>query len=216
MAEAEGDAGRRRASEAAFAEAVAALRRGELVVFPTETLYGIGCDALDVAALDRLRAAKRRPAEKGIAVIVGDLAMLELVAREIPAAARRLIEGLWPGPLTVLLPARPGLPEPLVVEGRVAVRLSGHPVARRLSQALGGPIAAPSANLSGEAPARDVAAARACFAQRVAVYLDLGPIEGAPSTLVDPGPPLRILREGAMPRTRIEAVLRDQPRAARH
>ena len=86
-------------------------------------------------------------------------------------------------------------------------RVSAHPVARRLALALGAPLASPSANPGGLAPALDVAAARAYFGTDVSVYLDDGPIDGPPSTLVDPGPPLRILRQGAVSREAIEAAL---------
>lgn len=187
--------------------AAAALGRGELVVFPTETLYGVGCHALRPDAITRLRRVKQRGADKGIAVVIGDLSQVELLSDDVPAAARRLMERLWPGPLTVLLPARATLPPPLTLDGKVGVRVSGHPVARRLALAIGAPLASPSANPGGLAPALDVAAARAYFGADVAVYLDDGPIDGPPSTLVDPGPPLRILRAGAVSREAIDAAL---------
>lgn len=193
---------------AAVAAAVAALRAGELVVFPTETLYGVGCDALNPAALDRLRAVKQRGADKGVAVIVADLAMLDLLSDRVSPRVRALADAFWPGPLTILLPARPDLPAPIVLDGAVAARVSSHPLARRLAQELGRPLASPSANPGGREPARDVAAARAYFGSDVACYIDDGPIAGAPSTLVDPGPPLRVLREGAIARSAIEDVLR--------
>ncbi|HZR83854.1 MAG TPA: L-threonylcarbamoyladenylate synthase [Candidatus Binatia bacterium] len=184
--------------EAAIAAAVRALQRGELAVFPTETLYGIGCDALDGDALARLLAVKQRPQEKGIAVILADVAMLDAVAASVSEPARRLAERFWPGPLTLLFPARAGLPEPLVVAGKVAARVSSDPVARALARGLGRPIAAPSANPGGDPPARDVSQARAYFGDAVAAYVDAGDVVGPPSTLADPGPPLRILREGAI------------------
>jgi L-threonylcarbamoyladenylate synthase len=189
--------------------AVSALRAGKLVVFPTETLYGIGCDALDARALGRLLAAKRRPEEKGIAVIVADTGMVERIATAISAAARRLAERFWPGPLTLLFPARPDLPAPLVVGGKVAARVSSHPTAAALARALGRPIAAPSANVSAEPPARDLAGARAAFGPAVAVYLEGGTLAGPPSTLVDPGPPLRVLRAGAVPAEAVAEALDD-------
>jgi L-threonylcarbamoyladenylate synthase len=194
-------------SDEDVARAAAALERGALVVFPTETLYGIGCDALRADAVERLRAAKQRGADKGIAVVIGDAGQVAMVSDRVSPAARRLMGRLWPGALTILLPARPELPPPLVLDGKVGVRVSAHPVARRLALAIGGPVAAPSANPGGEEPARDVAAARAYFGDSVAVYLDDGVIDHPPSTLVDPGPPLRILRAGAVGREEIEAAL---------
>jgi len=195
------------AGEAEIAAAVAALAAGELIVFPTETLYGVGCDALNAPALDRLRAVKQRGADKGVAVIVSDSAMLQLLSDQVSERALRLGAAFWPGPLTILLPARADLPRPLVLDGHVGVRVSGHPIARRLAHALGRPIASPSANPAGLVPARDAAAARAYFGPAVACYIDDGPIAGAPSTLIDPGPPLRVLREGAIPRSALEEVL---------
>lgn len=194
--------------DATIAAAVAALRAGELVVFPTETLYGVGCDALNPAAIERLRAVKQRGADKGVAVIVADAAMLRLLSDAVPPAAYRLADAFWPGPLTVLLPARPDLPAPLVLDGKVGARVSSHAIARRLSRELGRPLASPSANPAGLEPARDAAAARAYFGPAVACYIEDGPIAGAPSTLVDPGPPLRVLREGAIPASAIEHALR--------
>jgi len=199
--------------DAEIAAAVAAFRAGELVVFPTETLYGIGCDALDAAAVERLRTVKQRGADKGVAVLVADADMLPLLCDVVSPDARLLGEAFWPGPLTILLPARPGLPAPLVLDGRVGVRVSSHPIARRLAHELGRPLACPSANPGGQEPARDAAAARAYFGRAVACYIDDGPIAGAPSTLVDPGPPLRVLREGAIARDALEDVLRRDRKA---
>jgi tRNA threonylcarbamoyl adenosine modification protein (Sua5/YciO/YrdC/YwlC family) len=194
--------------EADIAAAVVALAAGELIVFPTETLYGVGCDALNDDALARLRAVKQRGADKGVAVIAGDAAMLRLLSDQVCERALRLAAAFWPGPLTLLLPARSDLPAAIVLDGRVGVRVSAHPVAREMSRRLGRPIAAPSANPAGLEPARDVAAARAYFGPSVACYIDDGPIAGAPSTLIDPGPPLRVVREGAIPRSALEEVLR--------
>ena len=204
--------------DATIAAAVAALRAGELVVFPTETLYGVGCDALNPHALESLRAVKQRGADKGVGVIVADAAMLHLLSDDVSARALLLGEVFWPGPLTILLPARADLPAPLVLDGTIGVRVSGHPIARQLARELGRPLAAPSANPAGLEPARDGAAARAYFGPAVACYIDDGPIAGAPSTLVDPGPPLRIVREGAIARSALEDVLRrahDEPNPTR-
>jgi tRNA threonylcarbamoyl adenosine modification protein (Sua5/YciO/YrdC/YwlC family) len=196
------------ADEATIAQAVRALRAGELVVFPTETLYGVGCDATDARAVARLCAAKERGADKGFVAIVDGPGMLDRLTDEQSPVARALVAAFWPGPLTILFPARAGLPGALVVDGKVAARHSSHPVAVRLARELGRPVAAPSANPAGREPARDVAAARAYFGAAVACYIDGGPISGLPSTLVDPGPPLRVLREGAIPRTALEEALR--------
>lgn len=197
----------RRRPDRDAALAVAALRAGELVVYPTDTLYALGCDALSPRALDRLSRVKGRELGRGITVVIGRRSMLAMLSSSVGEAARRLAERLWPGPLTILVPARPELPAALVRDGLVGARLPDHPLARVLSEDLGGPIAAPSANPAGAPTARDVEAARAYFGATVAVYLDGGVLEGPPSTLVAPGPPLRILREGAVPRARIEEAL---------
>jgi tRNA threonylcarbamoyl adenosine modification protein (Sua5/YciO/YrdC/YwlC family) len=195
--------------ESQIARAVAALRAGGLVVLPTETLYAIGCDALQPAAVAKLCAAKQREAEKGIAVIVSETAMLEQITREPSPQAKALIAAFWPGPLTLLFPARGGISPALVVDGRIGARVSSHPIATRLAHDLGHPIAVPSANPANLPPANDVAAASAYFGDGVAVYLDDGPIARAASTVVDPGPPLKILREGAVASTAIMQVVED-------
>ncbi len=196
-----------RAGDAEIAAAVAALRARRLVVYPTDTLYALGCDAFSPEALDRLSRLKDRAAGRGITVAIARAAMLAMLSDSVSAAARRLAERLWPGPLTILVPARRELPTALVRDGLVGARVPAQALARRLSEELGAPLAAPSANPAGAPPARDVGAARAYFGDAVAVYLDGGVLEGSPSTLVDPGPPLRILRPGAVSRSRIEEAL---------
>lgn len=190
-----------------IARAARALAAGELVVFPTETVYGIGCDALNAEALTRLCEAKNRPSEKGIAVILGDAAMLSRITTSAGERARTLADAFWPGPLTLLVESRAELPSQIVRDGRTGCRVSGDDVARRLSAALGRPLASPSANLSDQPPAQEIEAARAYFGDAVAVYLDDGPRSGTPSTLVDPGPPLRILRQGPIDEHAIQSVL---------
>ena len=194
--------------EATLEHAVRALDAGDLVVFPTETVYGIGCDALNPAALARLCAAKERPEEKGIAVILGDPGMLSQLT-ELPGGdVTRLAAHFWPGPLTLLVPSRDDLPHPIVRDGRTGCRVTSDATARALSARLGRPLASPSANPAAREPAHDVAAARAYFGDAVAVYLDDGPRHGTPSTLLDPGPPLRVLREGPITADAVAAVLR--------
>jgi L-threonylcarbamoyladenylate synthase len=175
---------------------VEALRRGEVIAFPTETFYGLGADALDGAALARLLACKGRGAEKGISVLV-DESTLSLLVAEVPAAARALMAAHWPGPITIALPARPRLPEALVVEGCVAVRQSPHPVARALVARLGRPITATSANPAGEPAVTTAAAVRAYFGDRCRV-VDGGETPGGQaSTLVRVrGEVVELLRAG--------------------
>jgi L-threonylcarbamoyladenylate synthase len=179
--------------------AAAALRRGEVVAFPTETYYGLAVDALAPAALDALMALKGRAADKVVALIVADRAMVDLVCADVPAAAEALMAAHWPGPLTLALPARPGLPAALVADGYVAMRASPHPLARALVAALGRPITATSANRAGEPPARTAAEVRDAFPEGC-VVLDGGQTPGGPpSTLVRVrGQALEVLRRGAI------------------
>ncbi|HVY37898.1 MAG TPA: L-threonylcarbamoyladenylate synthase [Polyangia bacterium] len=183
---------------AEVAAAIAALRRGEVVAYPTETFYGLGVDAFDAAAVERLRALKGR-GEKAISVLVEGEAMLARLCAELSPRARALMARHWPGPLTLALPARPGLPEALVLDGCVAVRQSPHPIARALVAGFGGPVTTTSANRSGEPPATEAAAVRAALGDGCHV-LDGGPTPGgAPSTLARVrGDAVEILRPGAV------------------
>ncbi len=180
------------------AAAVAALRRGEVVAYPTETFYGLGVDPFDAAALERLRALKGR-GEKAISMLIEGEEMLARLCAEVPPRARALMAKHWPGALTLALPARPGLPDALVVEGCVAVRQSPHPIARALVAGFGGPVTTTSANLSGQLPATTAAMVRAALGTGCHV-LDGGTTTGgAPSTLARVrGEAVEILRAGAV------------------
>ena len=193
-----------------LSEAIEAIRAGEIVVYPTETFYGIGADPFSPAALDRLFALKKREPDKPVALIAADIATAFALAREMPEAARRLAEAFWPGPLTIVLPARDGIPDPLIgPDGGVGVRVSPHPMARALAAGLGRPITATSANLAGRPAATTIAEARAAFGDRVKVYLDGGKLAGgAPSTVVafEAGG-FRVIRAGAIGEQEIAAAL---------
>jgi L-threonylcarbamoyladenylate synthase len=199
-----------KALDQAVDKAVEALRRGELVVYPTETLYALGADAASPAALRRLFAAKVREAGKPVALIAADPAMGFAIARAVPAAARRLAKAFWPGPLTLVMPAKVGLPESLVgADGGVGVRVSSHPIARALARRLGRPITATSANLAGQLPSTTLEQARTAFGRKVKVYLEGGVLGGSlPSTVVAfDRETINVLRTGAIPRRRLEAAL---------
>jgi L-threonylcarbamoyladenylate synthase len=198
------------AAAQAIGRALTALRAGEVVVYPTETFYGIGADAFAPQALERILELKGRSAAKTIALIVHDEGSAFAIAREVPDVARRLAKAFWPGPLTLVMPARDGIPEVLVgPDGGVGVRVSSHPIARALAHGLGRPITATSANRSGEAPARTMAEARAALADQIEVFVEGGTLTGgAPSTLVQcDRTGWRLLREGAIASSQIEAVL---------
>jgi L-threonylcarbamoyladenylate synthase len=192
---------------AALRRAVAALRRGEPVAFPTETVYGLGANALDAKAVQRVFEAKGRPDDNPLIVHVTGLPMLTKLVTEIPAEARRLAERFWPGPLTIVLRKRESVPD-VVTAGlpTVAVRVPDHPVALALIQGAGVPIAAPSANRSGRpSPTRARHVAKDFPALLV---LDGGPARhGLESTVVALGHPPRVLRLGAIPVEELRAVL---------
>jgi L-threonylcarbamoyladenylate synthase len=179
--------------------ALAALRRGEPIIFPTETFYGLGADALDAEAVERVVALKGRSPDSPIAVIVADRAMLYQIVSDVPPLATKLIAHFWPGPLTLVLPAKKGMPAPLLnTDGKIGARVSSHPLASRLAHVLGKPLTATSANRSGEEPARTIDQARAYFTGRIEVFLDGGTLVARTgSTVVDVSDNrLDIIREG--------------------
>ena len=147
-------------SDAAIRQAADILRRGGLVAFPTETVYGLGANALDAAAVGRIFEAKGRPATNPIIVHVADVSQVPQVTTTWPAIAAKLAERFWPGPLTVVLPKHANVPDIVTAGGpTVAVRVPAHPIAHALLKAVQLPIAAPSANRSSEIVADD---GRAC------------------------------------------------------
>jgi L-threonylcarbamoyladenylate synthase len=196
--------------ESIVCEAVKALRCGHLVVYPTETFYGIGADAWSASAVDLMFQVKNREAGKPVALIAADLEMAFSIAREIPALARTLAARFWPGPLTMVLLARAGLHPGLISsEGGVGVRVSSHPLASRLSKLLGRPVTASSANLAGQPPARSIEQARAMLADKVKVYVEGGRSAAQlPSTVVGfERATVRIIRPGAITAAAIEQAL---------
>ena len=171
---------------AAIAAAAEQLRRGLPVALPTDTVYGVGVLPFDAAAIDRIYAIKGRPAEKGIPVLLGDVADVAYVAGILPPAAAALMAHFWPGPLTLVVPRSPDLPANLSPDDTVAVRVPDHAVARALIRAAGGAVAATSANVSGQPPALTADEVLAALSGRVAAVLDDGPSPGGvASTVVD-------------------------------
>jgi L-threonylcarbamoyladenylate synthase len=197
--------------------AVALLHAGELVAFPTETVYGLGADARNPRAVAGIFAAKGRPAFNPLIVHVADLAAAERLAAFTPEA-RALADRFWPGPLTLVLPRRPdaGLAE-AVTAGlpTVALRVPAHPLARRLLDAFGGPLAAPSANPSGAVSPTTAAHVRDGLAGRIAAVLDGGPCPvGLESTILGfEGATAVLLRPGGLPAETIAAALGRVPAA---
>lgn len=199
-----------RARGAELSRALQALKGGGVIVFPTETFYGLGADALNGAAVEEVVSLKGRDPRNPIPVIIANDGMLHRVAAEIPPLAQKLASRFWPGPLTLVLPARKSLPGPLLnSEGGIGVRVSSHPLATRLSRGLGGPITATSANPAGKEPARTLDEARAYFSGRVRVFVDGGRLRGRKgSTVVEiAGDRWRIIREGEISLKELETQL---------
>ncbi|MGH8707961.1 MAG: L-threonylcarbamoyladenylate synthase [Burkholderiales bacterium] len=186
------------------------LRRGGLVGFPTETVYGLGADASSREAVARLYAAKRRPADHPVIVHFADVQAAFTWAREVPEGAHKLARKFWPGPLTLVL-KRSNKAGDFVTGGQdtIGLRVPAHPVAQELLRAFGGGIAAPSANRFGALSATTAAHVRADLGADAEVVLDGGPSEvGIESTIVDlSGPEPVLLRPGRISRRELEEVL---------
>lgn len=196
--------------DAAVARAAEWLRKGELVAFPTETVYGLGADALNPEAVARIFAAKGRPSDNPLIVHIADMDGLAPLVLDIPPVADRLMNLFWPGALTLVFRRSAAVPD-VVTAGldTVAVRMPVHPVARRLIRAAGIPVAAPSANRSGRPSPTRAAHVREDMEGRIPMILDGGPCEvGVESTVLDVTvmPPM-ILRPGGVTREMIEAAI---------
>ena len=194
----------------ALARAGELLRAGEVVAFPTETVYGLGANALDAAAVEKIFAAKGRPGDNPLIVHIAEANDLApLIACEPSARALALMDAFWPGPLTLIFPKSAAVPSRVTAGlDTVAVRMPEHPVAQALIRASGVPIAAPSANRSGRPSPTTAADVLEDMAGRVPLILDGGPCRvGVESTVVDlTGDTPRVLRPGGVTRAQIEAV----------
>jgi L-threonylcarbamoyladenylate synthase len=188
-------------AQQALEQAAAILRAGGLVALPTETVYGLGANALDRDAVGRIFAAKQRPAWDPVILHISDLGMLDGLVETVPDSARRLMEAFWPGPLTLLLPRTAAVPD-AVTAGRplVGVRMPAHPVALELIRRAGVPVAAPSANLFGHISPTTAAHVLDDLDGRIDAVLDGGATDhGVESTVLDPGQsPMVIYRPGAV------------------
>jgi L-threonylcarbamoyladenylate synthase len=185
------------------------LRQGGLVALPTDTVYGLGANALDKAAVERIFEAKQRPAWDPVIVHIASTGMLNSIVSEVPAAAHRLMQAFWPGPLTLLLPRTADLPD-AVTAGRplVGVRMPAHPVALELMRRAALPIAAPSANLFAHVSPTTAEHVLQDLDGRIDAVLDAGPTtHGVESTVLDPSTsPMTIYRPGAVTAEQIREV----------
>lgn len=197
-------------TDEALARACAVLRAGGVVAFPTETYYGLAVDPFNRAALTRLFALKRRSSDKPVLLIIDELSQLSGLVAEIPPVFSILMRKFWPGPLTLVFPGAAALPEMLTgYRSTIGVRISSHPVARKLVRAFGQPITATSANFSGYPAAVTADGVFAQLGPGVDVVIDGGETPGGQgSTLLGyQEGKVCLLRAGVIPFSRIEAVL---------
>lgn len=191
------------------AQAVEVLRRGGIVAYPTDTLYGLAVDPRRDDAVERLFAAKGRPASLAIPLIAADTAQARAWG-DFGAEALRLAEAFWPGPLSLVVPARPGLSARVpAADGTIALRVPAHAVGRDLAAGIGCPITATSANRSGEPPTSLPAEVAAAIGDRIDLLIDAGPSPGGlPSTIVACTPSgARLIRAGAIAWERVLTFL---------
>jgi len=193
----------------AISRAAELLRAGGTVALPTETVYGLGANALDLKAVEKIFIAKQRPAWDPVIVHVSGEEMLATLVMEMPESARALMKAFWPGPLTLLLPRSAAVPD-IVTAGRplVGVRMPAHPVAFELIRRAGVPVAAPSANAFGHISPTTAAHVLEDLDGRIDAVLDAGPTpHGVESTVLDPGrKPMVVYRPGAVTLEQIRAI----------
>jgi len=195
--------------EEAVQNAAAAVQRGELVVIPTDTVYGLAVDAFDPEAVADLLKAKGRGREMPPPVLVSSAATIDALATDVPAYARALVEAFWPGPLTLVCRQQTSLQWDLgQTRETVAIRMPDHPLALEILERTG-PLAVSSANLTGRPAATDADAAQDMLGETVSVIVDDGPSPGGqPSTIVDAtGERGRVLRVGALSVAELDAAL---------
>jgi len=185
-----------------------ALMQGELVAFPTDTVYGLGAMVDDPCAIERLYIVKNRPASKAIPVLIGKPADLEMITSQLGEYARKFAEKFWPGPLTLVVICNPSLPNTLSATATIGVRIPDHPVALRLLNAAG-PLAVTSANLSGQSNALSAGEVLDQLGRKIPIILDGGICPGGrPSTVVDcTGAEPYILRQGPISLEQLKSVL---------
>lgn len=194
-----------------ISSALSLFRDGEIVAFPTDTVYGLGADPFQASGIIKLFEAKGRDSNKAIAILIGSVEQANLITNHMTEMAVRLCEVFWPGGLTVIVPRKNTLPELISNTDRIGIRMPNHPVALELLQTFG-PLATTSANLSGKP---DAVTARDVYDQlsnRVPLILDGGKCQGGiPSTVIDcSGEEPVILREGPISRDQIFKVLEKQ------
>lgn len=196
--------------EKSIKRAIKLLKLGEVIAFPTDTVYGVGADGLNERAIEKLFAAKNRPRDKAIPFLLASETDLKQVAREIPKDVKILAEKFWPGALTLVVPAHSRVPKILIAQGdSVAVRVPNSEVMRALILGLGAPLAATSANISSQPDPQTAEQTAAYLNDRIPLILDGGATPGnIPSTVLDlTTEPPTVRRVGAITAEQIELVL---------
>lgn len=188
------------------------LRSGNILAFPTDTVYGLAADPFNISAIIKLFEAKGREYNKAIAILVGNLDQVKLIAENFTAVAKKLTDRFWPGGLTVIVPKLKDIPDLLSANQTIGIRMPNHPVALELLTQFG-PLATTSANLSGGQNPLNAAAVLAQLNHRIPLILDGGDCPGGiPSTVVDCTiEELHILRYGAVPEKDLHASLSENP-----
>lgn len=187
------------------------LRKGGVIVYPTETFYGLGANGLSSRAIQKVYRLKKRAPRKPLSVLISDLSMLRRISSKVPERFLQVISEFWPGPLTLIFKASPAVPKELLgPKGTIGVRLTGHEWVRSLVRQADFPITATSANISGDKAISEPEKARELFNGLVDLIVDGGTTKaGFPSTVVDvSGKKPRIIREGAISSSRLSKYLR--------
>ncbi len=199
-----------KSSKEAIEEAVRIIKQGGVVVYPTESFYGLGADATNEEAIRKVFKIKKRKENNPILLIIGELSMLSDLVKEIPLPAKLLIEKLWPGPLTMLFWAKHNVPSVLHAgTGKIGVRLSANPVARAISKLSEVPITGTSANISGTPPCRTASEVMSQL-KGVDLVLDAGKLNSSlPSTVIDvTESPFKLIRKGLISEEKIRECLK--------
>lgn len=186
------------------------LKSGGVIAFPTDTFYGLGADPFNLDALAKIFQIKQRSADKPLLMLIHSFDQLADITQEVTNNARKLMEHFWPGPLTLIFKAAPGLPDALTAgTGTIGIRLPSHSFTRRLLETLDRPLTAPSANISNEAEPKTAQQVKSALGEKLDLIIDGGPAPGEkPSTVLDitTNPPT-LIREGALSLSDLESVL---------
>lgn len=191
------------------------LRNNGVLIYPTETVYGIGCDAFNNKAIDRIIRLKQRFSDKPLIMLVKDIHMLEEIVVEIPPFGKSLIDRFWPGPLTIIFNAKPHISKQLTAgTGKIGIRQSPHPVVKAIFEVYPHPIVSTSANITGALPATSIYEIPTIITDHVDLIIDGGKLSSIPSTVIDiTGNDIKFIREGAIKKSAIERLFYDRNKA---